>query len=243
VVGARSLAVSVVGVCWLAASGVASAHFAPAVDANNRYLKLSIDRGTVRLSYTVFFGERPGRALRARLDEDRSRVIEPAEAARFGEGLRAELASQVSLRVDGSPATSWRVADVGLGTPVTDAGAFSVDLELVAPLGAGEAHRLELTDGWQVDRPGETEIKIEAAPPARVVAAHAPGGTGAQLAWAFTGNPAPRRELTIETLGPGGAAAEGPPSRTPLWVALGVIGAAAAGWLLRRLIERRSARS
>jgi hypothetical protein len=185
------------------ASQPAVAHVAPDQDTNNRYLKATLLDDRVRLAFTAYFGERPGRALRARLDSDGDGLIAPTEAAVFGEQVRTEVARDLEVRLDGQPFAGWQVADVGLGTPTTRGGTLSVDLRLDLPLdlgpGAARAHELRLHDAWRVPLPGECELRIEASPGVRVVAAHLarePGGL--QLAWAWQGTPvADERRVVI----------------------------------------------
>ncbi len=142
----------------------ALAHPQASPDTNNRYLKLTPMGDRVRVAYTIFLGEKPGAALRRRLDRDRNGEIDDAEAAPYGEEIAALVKLAVSVTIDGRPTSiAWTTVDVGLGTPSVVGGAFSVDL--VGWLcTSGPSHRLVLRDTVRLDRPGESEVKIEDGP-------------------------------------------------------------------------------
>ena len=139
------------------------AHVAPGAGDNNRYLKLSVLADRLRFAYTIFYGEAPGAALRASLDGNHDGVIDDSETQPFGEQIARDVAAAVELTVDGvhEPIT-WSEVVVGMGSPSAKAGAFSVDLVasicLAAPRGK---HLLRLRDAYPIDRPGETEVKLE----------------------------------------------------------------------------------
>jgi len=141
----------------------ASAHVAPSVDDNNRYLKLTPAADRVRLAYTVFYGEVPGAQLRRTLDADHDGRIDDAEANAFGERVAGEVADALELAIDGrNYRVSWTTVSVGLGTPVTAGGAFSVDLIAWACLPSVRGtHAVTLRDRFRLPRPGETEVKID----------------------------------------------------------------------------------
>lgn len=149
-------------------AGVA-AHVAPAVKDNNRYIKVTPMGNRVRLAYTVYIGEIPGQIARNSMDRDHDGELSKAESAVFGEELARQVAARLSFEVDGrrSPAR-WDEIHVGLGTPAANAGAFSVDLIRWACPGAGSDHSVVLYDRYEIDRPGETELKVEESPGVRV---------------------------------------------------------------------------
>lgn len=147
----------------LARAAPAHAHVAPSVDDNNRYIKLTPLGDRVRLAYTVFYGEVPGARARASLDVDRDGAISAAEGRAFGDRLAAELAAALDVTIDGAQApVRWAEVEVGMGSPSTAAGAFSVDLVawLCLPTPRGR-HALTLRDHLALPRPGETEVRIE----------------------------------------------------------------------------------
>jgi hypothetical protein len=155
---------------WLTAGALAgrpaAAHVAPAVSDNNRYLKLTPLGDRVRLAYTIFYGEVPGAALRKSIDANHDGAIDDAESQAFGSRIADELAAALTATVDGAPQPiAWSQVVVGMGTPRTDAGAFSIDLVaslcLAAPRGK---HAIELRDRFALESPGETEIRFEDSP-------------------------------------------------------------------------------
>lgn len=162
--GALVLAITV------GAAAAASAHVAPSVDDNNRYLKLTPLGDRVRLAYVVFYGEVPGARLRSTLDTDRDGSIGDAESRAFGGKLAAEIAGALDVSIDGAQQKlAWSTVSVGMGSPRVAAGAFSVDLVayLCLPSVRGR-HELRLFDRFRVPRPGEFEVKIDDSPGVRV---------------------------------------------------------------------------
>lgn len=160
----------------------AAAHVAASVDDNNRYLKLSLLGDRVRLAYTVFFGEVPGRAMRPAIDANRNGQLEPAETDAFAARLRAEVAGQLRLAIDDAPvALRFSQHSFGSVTSSVRGGAFSVDLIATVCISPAPRHRLHLRDRFTVTRPGETEVYFEDAPGIAVVSATI-GGTSASTA-------------------------------------------------------------
>lgn len=143
----------------------ADAHVAPSVDDNNRYLKVTPAGDRIRLAYTVFFGENPGRQMRPGLDTDKDGALSDEEGEAFGAKLSREVADGIDITLDGAPrpvAITWSTVAVGLGTPDVSAGSFSVDMVAYVCLPAGPGrHTLLLKDRFRVPRPGETEVKVE----------------------------------------------------------------------------------
>lgn len=144
--------------------GNAHAHVQPAMDRNNRYIKLSLHRDRLRLVYTIYFGEVPGAAARRAMDANRNQTIESDESAPVGKRLGEALLPSLELQIDdGLAAIAWSHIDVGLGTATTAAGAFSVDLVawLCLPAAGLGRHRVTLRDNYELPMPGETELKAE----------------------------------------------------------------------------------
>jgi hypothetical protein len=150
---------------WLGLVGrTAVAHVAPSLDDNNRYLKLTPAADRIRIAYTVFFGENPGRQMRPGLDTNKDRVLSEDEGAQFGAKLSREVADGIELTVDGTTQpVRWATVAVGLGTPDTSAGSFSVDMIAYVCLRSGPRHTVLLRDRFRVPKPGETEVKVEDA--------------------------------------------------------------------------------
>lgn len=152
-----------------ALAGTAAAHVEAALDENNRYLKLTPMGDRVRLAYTIFIGERPGAVLRRRLDRNRDGQIDDAEAAAHGEHTAALVRPAVAITLDGRPAAiAWTTIDVGLGTTSVTGGSFSIDLVGWVCTGGGAAHRLVVRDTVVIDKPGETEVRVEDGPGVRI---------------------------------------------------------------------------
>jgi hypothetical protein len=166
-----------------------SAHVAPAVDDNNRYLKLTPLGDRLRLAYTVFYGEIPGAGLRRELDINHDGQVDDLEARSFGEHVGAAVAERLALTIDGGAVPIvWSTIDVGLGTPDVDAGSFSVDLVAFAclPSPRGE-HRVTFRDRYELEHPGETEVWVEASPGVTISRAHVGDLTDASFDFRFGG--------------------------------------------------------
>jgi hypothetical protein len=152
------------------AAAVASAHVAPSVDDNNRYLKLTPLGDRVRLAYVIFYGEVPGARLRPAIDADGDGAISDAESRAFGAKLGGELAAALEVSVDGArQRLAWAEISVGMGSPRVAAGSFSVDFVAYLCVAAARGrHEVRLFDRFRVPRPGETEVKIEDSPGVRI---------------------------------------------------------------------------
>lgn len=181
----RSLALGGVLAAALAgAPALAPGHVAPSARENNRYIVLAPLGDRLRLVYTIYFGEEPGRRARARMDRDRDRVVSEKEADAFAAELGAAVAAAVTLEVDGvAVPLRWAERDVGLGEPSAAAGAFAVDLVAWACFDRPREvlqHRVRLVDRFALDDPGETELRTEESPGVLVTRsrlADLPGGT------------------------------------------------------------------
>ncbi len=79
------------------------AHVAPSERENNRYILVAPLGDRVRLAYTVYMGQVPGRQARARMDANRDGRIDEDEARKYGEQVAAQSAPRLSLAVDGVP--------------------------------------------------------------------------------------------------------------------------------------------
>jgi hypothetical protein len=225
-----------------------SAHVAPSVDDNNRYLKLTPLGDRVRIAYTVFFGEIPGASERRGIDANRDGRIDDAESKAFGDRLAAQVAQAIELEVDGArQPIRWTTIDVGMGTPDVAAGSFSVDMVAYPCLATARGrHRIVLRDKLQLPRPGETEVKVEDSPGvtidhARVGAADDPsydykfvgaGGPISDDGLDLLFNAGPKAPVTADNVC---SAPVTPGSKLP-WILIpaGVIVVALAGFLLYR---------
>ena len=187
--------------CVLALT-VLSAHVAPSVDDNNRYLKLTPQGDRVRLAYTVFFGEVPGASERRGLDANHDGTIDEAEAHAFGLRLADQVASALVVELDGHvEPVKWTTVDVGLGTPDVAAGSFSVDLVAYPclPTARGK-HRVVIHDRFRIPHPGETEAKVEDSPGVTIERAHVGPADDPSLDFRFAGPGGPIEDDGLEVV-------------------------------------------
>jgi hypothetical protein len=201
---------------------VAHAHVAPSVDDNNRYLKLTPQRDRVRLAYTVFFGEVPGGRMRPGLDGDRDGSISEAEAQAFGDKLGAEVAAALDVSVDGvQTKVVWTQIVAGMGSPAVKAGSFSIDLIAYFCLAApGGRHTVLVRDRFRLQRPGETEVKIEDIPGVTIATGRVGPANDPRHEYRFVGPGGPLSDDGIELVfdasdeaPSGGAPCEARPAR------------------------------
>jgi hypothetical protein len=146
---------------------LAAAHVAPAMDTNNRYLRLAPMGDRVRVAYIVYIGEIPGAQARLRMDRDGDGQLADAEAQAYGDEVAQAVADGLEITVDGAAyPMAWSEVSVGLGTPVTRAGSFSVDLIgwLCLPDLAAATHEVVLFDRFRINAPGESELRVQQSP-------------------------------------------------------------------------------
>lgn len=197
----RALVLAVtVGALALLPPGEASAHVAPSVDDNNRYLKLTPLGDRVRLAYIVFFGEVPGAQTRPSIDADRDGAISDPEAQAFGDKLAGEIAAALDVSIDGAQQRiAWTTVSVGLGSARVAAGSFSVDLVtyLCLPAARGR-HEVRLFDRFRVPRPGETEVRIEDGPGVKIERAKIGDHSDPSWTYRFVGPGGPLSDLGLD---------------------------------------------
>ncbi|MCA9680093.1 MAG: hypothetical protein KC464_33990, partial [Myxococcales bacterium] len=177
----------------IAAPRVVSAHPAPAVDANNRYVKLSPMGDRVRVAYTIYLGEIPGNLGRKGIDRDQDGEVSDAEAMTWGKGFAAELGRQLEVELDGVAApVTWTDVVPGMGSPSVDAGAFSLDLItwICAPK-VGGRHQLDLVDHYALLPAGEAELRVEPSPGVRLDVMRVGNGPMEERLVRFDGDAAP----------------------------------------------------
>jgi hypothetical protein len=164
----------VVAAITLFSATAARAHVQPAVDDNNRYLKVTPLGDRVRIAYTVLFGEVPGARERRRIDTDRDGTISEAEARAFADRLGADIADALQLDIDGSATrVRWDEVTLTTGTPTVNAGTFAVDLVTYACLASARGrHRVVLRDRFRIPNPGELEVIVEDSPGVTIERAH-----------------------------------------------------------------------
>jgi hypothetical protein len=199
----RAVQALVLGGLLASAPAPAPGHVAPSARENNRYIVLGPLGDRLRLVYTVYMGEEPGRRARARMDRDHDRVISEDESGAWADELAARVTASAVLEVDGVKVPlRWAEVDVGLGDPSAAAGAFAVDLVAWACFDKPHEvlqHRILFTDHFALEDPGETELRAEESPGVLV--------TRSQL-----GAPTPagdRPRLDFKWMGPTGPIASG----------------------------------
>ncbi|HWM89075.1 MAG TPA: hypothetical protein VNO33_24660 [Kofleriaceae bacterium] len=188
----------IAGAIALLAGGPASGHVAPSERENNRYVLLAPLGDRLRLVYTVYMGQVPGRRARQRMDRDGDGRISDAEADEYGRQTAAQAAPRLSLEVDGRQVPIvWQEVDVGLGQPVTDAGAFAVDMVVWVCFERPRErleHRVRFHDRFHLPDPGETELRAEESPGVRITRSQLgdAGKSGAvRLDFRWMGGPGP----------------------------------------------------
>ena len=233
----------------------ALAHVAPSVDTNNQYLKLAPMRDRVRLAYTVYIGEIPGAQARGRMDENRDGRVEDREARAYGDRLAEAVKSALAITVDGAAVTvEWAEIHVGMGTPATNAGSFSVDL--IAWL-CGDPDRLEhelvLFNRYRLQSAGETELRVQHSPGITVTRSSlGPNRAKPDLELLWHGSSEPLQSLGYYLdyavdpqaamappdahCGAGGAA---PPAATRIRITAGLLGAAAIALVVALVLRAR----
>lgn len=233
-------------------SRAATAHVAPSVDDNNRYLKLTPMGDRVRLAYTVFYGEVPGAVLRRTIDTDRDGTVSDAEANAFGAKVAADVLAGLDATVDGATQKlAWSQIVVGMGVPKVVAGAFSVDLVayLCLPTVRGR-HEVRLHDRFRIARPGETEVKVESGPGIQIERARIGIANDPTWAYRFVGPGGPLSDDGLDLAfvasdaaplgGDGGCNAASPARGLPTWLVVGsaaILGCVLAAIVV--LVQRR----
>lgn len=231
----------------------APAHVAPSARENNRYILLAPLGDRLRMVYTVYMGEEPGRRVRARMDKNRDGIVSEDEGNDWADELAAEVAASVTLEVDGRPVpVSWAEIDVGLGDPSARAGAFAVDMVAWACFDRPREvtqHKIGFTDRFALDDPGETELRAEESPGVLVTRSQlgaAPAEERPRLDFKWMGGASPtaagyqmefRVELGLATFSdlpcPSGDAPDGGKRSWP-WIVFGGAVFLLVGFLLAR---------
>ncbi len=245
----------------------AHGHVAPAKDRNNQYIKVTPMGDRVRLAYTIYIGDTPGRAARRRMDRNRDGLLDDDEKGRYGDATATAVRAGLSVRIDGvTVAVTWSLVDVGLGVAQTDARWFAVDMVtwLCIPEPTHLSHTLLLSNRFNLPRPGETELRVEESPGVTIERSTIAGGAANQLDFRWRGGMAPlAREpyrllfkvdpavASITRDGTCGGGVPGktnsparPPRRTSRLIAIAILGAGllVAGmlWLTLRKRQRRA---
>ncbi len=161
---------------WLCAAGVAvnpaTAH--PLGNFTiNHFARLEPDASGIRVRYVLDMAEIPTFQESQRIDEDSDGKLSLAELDRYAERTAAQLASNLTLRDDG---TSVMLHVVSKSAAVRDSGSGLPTLRLVcdfacdwptaaaANRGAGAHHQLTYADNNSPERIGWREIVVRPAP-------------------------------------------------------------------------------
>jgi hypothetical protein len=249
----RRVALAALGLAAASASG-AQAHIAPSAEENNRYLKLTPMADRARLAYIVYIGEIPGRLERQAMDRDRDGALSREEADAYGKQIADAVRKALVVQVDGKPRSlAWDEVHIGLGTTQANGGSFSIDLVASLCLNgvSGGEHRVAVYDRYEIERPGETELRVEEAPGIRVLRSSVgEDGEESRMEFRWVGGESPiagegwhlRFEVDAVNAIPGpgkcrSTASDAPARRTGVWAAcaLGALALlAVAGWAVRR---------
>ena len=177
-------------------------HVGPAVDANNRYVRITPMKDRVRLAYTVFLGELPGARARQRIDRNRDGTVSDEESMVYGRELAAKVAPNLDITADGiAHPVAWSELHVGMGMPTTNAGSFAVDMVSWLCVGDKPAHTLVIFDRYEVPKPGETEVKVQTSPGVAIGRSSLGDerrGSQLELQWRGAGGPMTTMGLHIE---------------------------------------------
>lgn len=162
---------ALLAVTSLLAPGTGGAHPVTSRTENNRYVKLTLTEGRLRVAYAVLYGELPSFYARRSMDRDGDGRVSADEARAHADEVATQLGPVSVLTVNGTrfplrlPDRAAAVADPRVG-PIP----FSLDLWEVVPVAARGRLEVAFEAGGELPRLGETEVKFEEAPGARLVA-------------------------------------------------------------------------
>jgi hypothetical protein len=170
--GALPLAVGALcAVAGLLAPAAGVAHPVTSRTENNRYVKLTLAEGRLRVAYSVLYGELPSFYARRAMDRDGDGRVSADEARAHADEVATQMAAQSVLTVNGTriplrlPDRAATVADPRVG-PIP----FSIDLWEVVAVAPRGRMVIAFEAGGELPRLGETEVKFEESPGARLVA-------------------------------------------------------------------------
>ena len=163
----------------------AQAHVAPAVDENNRYIKVSPMGDRIQLAFVVFAGEVPGTAMRDKL---------PTDPQIFADELAQRVAAKLNVVVGGKPQqVVWDRVAIDLKPSKEYPNALSVSMVAWFCTGDGARKTFELRDSFEFPPPGESELAIEPAPGVSVQASTL-GDEAGKAKFEWVGLPSPLAE-------------------------------------------------
>jgi ABC-type nickel/cobalt efflux system permease component RcnA len=108
----------------------------------NRYSRLTLDTGEVRLIHIVDMAEIPAHQQRTAIDSNGDGAIDAAEEEAYLTPLVADLATQLQLTINGAPVT-WAL----------------VNQELTFPAGQAGLPTLRVVTQWRATPPAATELQ------------------------------------------------------------------------------------
>jgi hypothetical protein len=175
-----------------ALAGPAAAHPVHSPDATDRRIVVTPMADGVRIAYEVVLGDGPGRRARGRIDRDRDGALADDERAGFAAEVGREVAARASWRLDGiEHPVRWREARVEI-EPAAGGGLAIALVGWACPVpGAPPRHELALRDRFAPPEPGHGELRVEAPPGVRVLAAGLGDGAARtpSVAWTGAANP------------------------------------------------------
>jgi hypothetical protein len=153
----------------LAAPLGARAHPVTSRTENNRYIKLTLIGDTLRVAYSVLYGELPSFEERREMDRDHDGQVSEAEARARADEVAATLARGAVLEVDGRRvALRFPEREVGMTDRRVAPSAFSIDLWELVPLAPRPRHDVTFETHGDLRRMGESEVRFEESPGTRL---------------------------------------------------------------------------
>ncbi|MBT8493004.1 MAG: hypothetical protein KJO07_08090 [Deltaproteobacteria bacterium] len=176
----RVLLVTLAIVGAVTAAAPSLAHVAPAIDENNRYIKLSPMGSRLQIAYVVFIGEVPGQKVRKNLDDPQL----------YGEKLAVQVGEKLSLTVEGEPTpVAWERVAVDLKPSKEHPNALSISMVAWICLDDADRHRFEIHDSFEMPPPGENELVVEPGPGVTIQRSVLAGETKDKFTWIGLPNP------------------------------------------------------
>lgn len=164
----RALAVLCFGIA-LSQSVEAHAHLGHLVLRAERYVKIDVAPGEVRVVVSLMLGPTETRRALEPADTNHDDAVSRAEADAYLAGWAAELQREMVLTIDGAPAADvvWRD---GVLEPIGPIAAQPLTVEMIAhvPLSGGE-HTFRLRDAMDLSRLERTDVAFHARDGATIV--------------------------------------------------------------------------
>ncbi len=207
---------------YAVSGGQAQAHPQFAISTVNRYGKLVLLPGEVRVSYVIMAGDVPALSLRQGADQNHDGRVDAPEARALAQRLREGAAHGISLRVDGRPVTiAFDEPVVTMPDDHVAPAPLAVDLSARVPLLPAPVHELRYDDRDRLDPVGEVVLVIEESPGVRLLQSGQGSADGNQRQLQFNWYGPPPSSITDRSVVLRFAAgARGPaPRRAAPWAA------------------------